>query len=73
MCLRVGRQDWQFGPILARFLDYYLVLGPVVISRIDEPWGAFTCWSLTLTILVDSGPFLGLLLTDLGSLSDFHD
>ena len=36
MCLRVGRQDSQFGPILARFLDYYSVLGPGVISTIDE-------------------------------------
>ena len=26
VCLRVGRQDSQFGPILARFLDYYSVL-----------------------------------------------
>ena len=23
VCLRVGRQDSQFGPILARFLDHY--------------------------------------------------
>ena len=27
LCLRVGRQDSQFGQILARFLDYYSVLG----------------------------------------------
>ena len=26
-CLHVGRQDLQFGPILARFLDYYSILG----------------------------------------------
>ena len=26
VCLRVGRQDSQFGSILARFLDYYSVL-----------------------------------------------
>jgi len=27
VCLRVGRQVSQFWPILARFLDYYSVLG----------------------------------------------
>ena len=27
VCLRVGYQDSQFGLILARFLDYYSVLG----------------------------------------------
>ena len=31
VCLRVGRQVSQFWPILARFLDYYSVLG----SRCD--------------------------------------
>ena len=34
--LRVGHQHSQFWPILARFLDYYSVLGPGVISMIDE-------------------------------------
>ena len=29
---------------------------------IDEPWGAFTCRSSTLTVFVDSDPFRGLLL-----------
>ena len=38
---------------------------------IDEPWGAFACPSTTLAILADSGPFRGLLLTVLGSESDF--
>ena len=27
VCLRVGRQESQSGPILAHFLDYYSVLG----------------------------------------------
>ena len=31
-----------------------------------------TCWSSTLAVLADSGPFHGLLLTVLGSQSDFH-
>ena len=33
---------------------------------IDEPWGAFTCRSSTLTVLADSSSFPGLLLTVLG-------
>ena len=45
---------------------YSLFWGPVVISMINEPWGAFTCRSSTLAVLADSGPFLGLLLTVLG-------
>ena len=72
--LRVGHQHSQFWPILAHFVDYYsLFWGPGVISTIDEPRGAFTCRSSTLTVLADSGPFHGLLLTVLGSQSDFHD
>ena len=48
-------------------MDYYsLFLGPGVISTIDEPQGALTSRSSTLTVLADSGPFRGLLLTDLG-------
>ena len=31
-----------------------------------------TCWSSTLPVLADSGPFHGLLLTVLGSQSNFH-
>ena len=110
MRLRVGHQHSQFWPILARFVDYYsLFLGPGVISMIDEPQGVLTCWSSTLTVLVDSGrfmdyyspfwgpeaisivfepptcrpsivtlladsgPFVGLLVTVLGSRSDIHD
>ena len=71
--LRVGHQDLQFGPILARFLDYYSVFGLGVISMIDEHRGAFTCRSSTLTILADSGTFSALLVTVVGSRSDFDD
>ena len=74
MCLYVGRQDSQFGPILARFLVYYsLFWGPGVISTIDEPQGAFAGRSSTLIVLADSGPFPRLLLTILGSRSNFQD
>ena len=45
-------------------MDYYsLFWGLGVISTIDEPQGALTCRSSTLTVLPDSGPFLGLLLS----------
>ena len=44
-----------------------------MISPIKEPQGAFKCRSSALTILADSGPFRVLLLTVLGSQSDFHD
>ena len=72
--LRVGHQHSQFWPILARFVDYYSPFwGPGHNSTINEPRGAFTCRSSTLTVLADSGPFRGLLLTVLGSQSDFHD
>ena len=74
MRLRVGHQQSQFWPILARFVDYYsLFWGPGVIYTINEPWGAFTCWSSTLVVIVDSGPFHALLHTVLRSESDFHD
>ena len=39
---------------------------------VTEPRGALTCMTLTLAILADSGPFHGLLLTVLGSQSDFY-
>ena len=61
-------------PILTRFVDYYLPFwGPKAICIVVEPQGALTCRSSTLAVLADSGPFCGLLLTNLGSLSDFHD
>ena len=74
MHLRVGHQHWQFWAILARFMDYYsLFWVPGVISTIDETPGVLTRRSSTLAVLADSGPFHGLLLTVLGSRSDFHD
>ena len=73
MRLRVGHQHPQFWLILARFVDYYsLFWGPVVISMIKEPWGAFTFRSSTLAVLADYDPFYGLLLTVLGPQSNFH-
>src|SRR3954465_12607145 len=73
-CFRVGHKYSQFWPILASFVDFYLLLwGCGVISMIDEPRGAFTCLSSTPAVLADSGPYRGLLLTFLGSRSDFHD
>ena len=70
--LRVGHQHWQFWPVLAHFLDYSLFWGPGAISIVVEPQGALTCQPSTLTVLADSGPFHGLLLTVLGTQSDFH-
>ena len=57
---------WPVSWIITQFW------GPKVISTINEPRGAFTCWSSTLAVFVDSDPFHGLLLTVLGSQSDFH-
>ena len=74
MRLLVDHQHWQFWPILARFMDYYsLFWGSGVISTINGPWGAFTCRSSTLTFLAGSGLFHGVLLTVLGSQSDYHE
>ena len=53
-------------------MDYYsLFWGPRVFSTIDDPRGSFMCPSSTLTILADSEPFNGLLLTVLGPQTDF--
>ena len=39
-------------------MDYYsLFWGPVAISIVVELQGVLTCWSSTLTVLADSGPF----------------
>ena len=63
MRLRVRHQQSQFGPILARFMDYYSPFwGPKEISMVVELQGALTSRSSTITIWADSGPFLGLLL-----------
>ena len=54
-------------------MDYYsLFWGPEVVSMVNEPCGAFMCRSSTLAVLADSDPYLGLLLTILGSRRDFH-
>ena len=71
--LRVGHQPSQFWPILARLMDYYsLFLGPGVVSMVNEPCGVFTCRPSTLAILAYSDLFRGLLITVLGSQSDFR-
>ena len=58
---------------MTRFVDYYSSFsGPEAISIVVEPQGVLTCRSSTITVLADSGPFHGLLLTVLGSRSDFH-
>ena len=55
-------------------MDYYsLFWGLGVTSTINEPWSAITRRSSTIAVLTDSVPFRGLLLTVLGSRSDFHD
>ena len=71
LCVR--RQHSQFWPNQTCFVEYYsLFLGPEEISIVVEPQGVLTSWSSTLPVLADSGPFHGLLLTVLGSQSDFH-
>ena len=52
--------------------NYSPFWGPRVISTIGELRGASTCRSSTLKVLADSNPFRGLLLTVLGSRSDFR-
>ena len=72
--LRFGHQHSRFWLILTRFVDYYSPFwGPKAISIVVEPQRAFMCRSSKVTVLADPGPFCGLLLTVLGSLSDFHD
>ena len=67
MRLRARRQPSQFWPILTRFVDYYSPFWDLkAISVVIEPQGALTCRSSTVTVLADSGPFSGLLLTFLG-------
>ena len=64
MRLRVGHQHSLFWPILVSFVEYYsLFSGPRAISMDVEPQGVLMCRSSTLTILANSGPFRGLLLT----------
>ena len=71
--LFVSRQYSQFDPILICFVDYYSPFwGLEAISIVLEPQHMLTCWSSTLAVLVDFGLFHGLLLTVLGSRSDFR-
>ena len=65
--LRVGHQYSQFLSIMTRFVDCYSPFwGPKVISVLVRPQGALMCWSSTLIVLADSGPFHGLLLIVFG-------
>ena len=71
--LRVGHQHTHIWPNRVRFVHYYSMFWrPRGISTIDEPRGALTCPSSTLAVLSNSDLFRGLLLTVLGSRSDFH-
>ena len=71
--LRVGHQHSQFLSILVYFVHYYSAFwGPRTIFMIDEPRVVFTCPSSALTVLANSGPFHGLLLTVFRFQSDFH-
>ena len=73
MRLCVRRQLSQFCPILTRFVEYYLqIWGPEAICIVVEPQGVLTCRLSTLTVFVDSNLFRALLLTVLGSQSEFH-
>ena len=73
-CQTPGCQYSQFWLIPAHFMDYYSPFwGPIAISIVVEPQGALMCRSSIIALLADSGPFHGLLLTILGSRSDFHD
>ena len=71
LCVR--RQHSQFWPNLTCFVDYYSpFLGPKAISIVVEPQDVLMCWSSTLVVFADSGPFHGLVLTVLGSHCDFN-
>ena len=66
--LHVGHQQSQFWLILAHFMDYYSPFwGREAISIVVEPQDALMCQLSTLTVLADSGPFHGLLLTVLAN------
>ena len=59
----VGYQHSRFLSILTCFVHYYSRFwGPKAISMLVEPQGALTCRPSTTVVLVDSGPFQGLLL-----------
>ena len=59
MRLRVRRQHSKFWPILTRLVNYYSPFWcPEVISIVVESQGVLTCWSSTLVVLADFGPFV---------------
>ena len=64
---------YSFGRFWPVSWTITLFWGLGVISTIDEPRGAFTCRSSTLTYLADSSPFCALLLSILGIQGDFDD
>ena len=73
MWLRVASQRSQVRPNQSCVVDYYSPFwGLEAVSIVVEPQDVLRCWSSTLVVLADSGPFRGLLLTVLGSRSDFH-
>ena len=71
--LRVRRQQSQFWPILARFVDYYSPFwGPKAISMVVDPQGALNVGHQQSQF----GPILARFLdyySMLGSRSHFHD
>ena len=68
----VGREHSQFWPILAHFMDYYsLFWGPEVISMVNDPGRVYVS-VINTQGFCRSDPFRRLLLTILGSRSDFH-
>ena len=72
VCLRVGRQDSQFGPFWPISLTITQFWVPNVISTIDEPRGAFTCRSSTLRFLSILTYFMEYYSPFWGSQSNFH-
>ena len=66
------RQHSQFWSILTRFVDYYsLFWGPECFPRLTNP-GCVYVSVINTRGFVDSDPFRGLLLTVLGSQSNFN-
>ena len=73
MRLSVGHEHSRSLSILTHFVGFYSPFcGPKAISMVVEPQDVLMCWSSTFAVLADSGPFHGLLLTAVGSQSDFH-
>ena len=74
MHLRVGHPHSQFWPILARFVEYYALFWSIeVISTINEPRVRLRFGHQHLHFCQILAFFCILLLTVLGSRSDFND